>query len=152
MSVDPVFDTAPDLRFEGGPLAAWFTDPAGAVVQLTEAAILTKSMAEWLVGPGFALFSERFPPGSELRLLLDLRAMTSREPAARPVMMAAGTKYLMRFAKVGLIAPQKPPPLYMTTLHGAIALLSAIGPEVKIFDTVESALRTLELAPGGRKN
>ena len=46
MSVDPVFDTAPDLRFEGGPLAAWFTDPAGAVVQLTEAAIFTKSMVK----------------------------------------------------------------------------------------------------------
>ena len=149
MTVEPVFDTVPDLRFGRGPLVSWFTEPAGAVVQLTEASVFTKDMAEWIVGDGFAHFTQRFPKGTALSLLLDLRPMTSREPAARPVLMAAGTKHLFMFSKVGVVAPRKPPPLYMTTLHGAVALLSAIGPEVSIFETVEDALLAMELSAAG---
>jgi hypothetical protein len=52
---------------------------------------------------------------------------------------------MFQFAKLGVIAPAKPPPLYMTTLHGAIALLSAIGPEISIFETLEGALQAMGL-------
>ena len=147
MSVDPVFDAAPDLSYEGGPLSAWFTDPPGAVVQLTEAVVFSKDMAEWIVGPGFEELSKRFPRCTELNLVLDLRPMTSREPAARPVIMAAGMKHMFMFTKVAVIAPQKPQPLYMSTLHGAVALLSAIGPEVRIFETIEEAQQMMALRP-----
>lgn len=147
MSVGLAFDTAPELRCEAGPLAVWFTDPPGVVLQLTEAAVFTKEMAEWMVGRGFALLKERFPHNNELSILLDLRRMTSREPAAHPVVMAAAMQHLFMFAKVGVIAPLKPQPLYMTTLHGAVALLSAIGPEIRIYDTLEDALQTMNLTP-----
>lgn len=146
MSVALAFDTAPDIRCEAGPLAIWYTDPPGAVVQLTEAAVFTKEMAEWMVGPGFERLKARFPQNNQLRILLDLRPMTSREPAAHPVVMTAATKYLFMFAKVGVITPVKPAPLYMITLQGAIALLSAIGPDVRLFETLEGALKTMELS------
>lgn len=150
--VEPAaFAVPPDLQFEGGKLAAWYTEPAGAVVQLTEATIFTKEMAEWIVGPGFTAFNQRFPSRDQLRLLLDLRPMTSREPAARPVIMTAATRYLSMFNKVGVIAPSKPPPLYMTTLHAAVALLSAIGPEIRIFETLEGALKGMELSAAAPK-
>jgi hypothetical protein len=115
-------------------------------VQLTGSAVFSKEMAEWIVGPGFAALNQRFPHGTELSLLLDLRPMLSREPAARPVIMSAATKHLGMFARVGVIAPAKPPPLYMTTLHAAVALLSAIGPEIRIFETLEGALQAMGLA------
>jgi len=145
LPTDPVFASAPDLRFEGGQLVAWFTDPPGVVVQLTEATAFTKEMAEWMVGPGFAALHQRFPQGCKLQLLLDIRPMISREPAARAMFMSAATRHLFLFAKLGVIAPAKPPPLYMTTLHGAIALLSAIGPEISIFETLEGALQAMGL-------
>lgn len=147
MSVLPVFSVPPHLRCEVGPLVAWFTAPPGAVVQMTESAVFTKAMAQWVAGPGYEAACARFPMGGDLTLLLDLRPMISREPAARPVLMAAGTKYLFQFAKVGIIPPASPPPLYMTTLHGAVALLSAVGPEIRLYSTLEAAQQRLDLRP-----
>jgi hypothetical protein len=140
-----VFASAPDLRLEGGQLVAWFTDPPGVVVQLTEATVFTKEMAEWMVGPGFTALHDRFPQDGKLHLLLDIRRMISREPAARTLIMSAATRHMFLFAKLGVIAPAKPPPLYMTTLNAAIALLSAIGPEISIFETLEGALQAMGL-------
>jgi hypothetical protein len=145
LTLEPVFASEPDLRFEGGKLVAWFTDPAGAVVQLTEAAVFNKAMAEWVVGPALAELDLRFPNATALRLLLDLRPMTAREPAARPVIMSAATTRLFMFAQVGLIAPVNPPPLYMTTVHAAVALLSAFGPEIRVFETLEGPLQHMQL-------
>jgi hypothetical protein len=142
---EPVFASAPDLRSEGGQLVAWYTDPPGAVVQLPAATVFTKEMAEWMVGPGLSALHQRFPQRGKLQLLLDIRPMVSREPAARTVIMSAATRHLFLFSKLGVIAPAKPPPLYMTTLYGAIALLSAIGPEIRIFETLEGALQTMGL-------
>lgn len=150
MPVEPVFSSAPHLQDDSGKLVAWFTEPAGAVVQLIEATVFTKEMAEWMVGPGFSQLSQRFVRRTELRLLLDLRSMVSREPAAHPVVMSAAMKYLTLFAQIGVIPPAKPPPLYMTTLHGAVALLSAIGPEIRIYETLESALDSLPLTAAAK--
>lgn len=143
---EPVFASAPDLRCESGQLVAWFTDPPGTVVQLMEATVFTKKMAEWMVGPGFTALYQRFPQSGKLQILLDLRPMTAREPAARPVIMSAAPRHMFLFSKLGVIVPAKPPPLYMTTLHGAIALLSAFGPEIRIFETLEGALQTMGLS------
>lgn len=145
LTVEPVFPSEPDVRLEGGKLVAWFTEPAGAVVQLTEAAVFTKAMAEWVVGPAFTALNQRFAEGTKLSLLLDLRPMISREPAARPVIMSAATTSLFMFAQAGVIAPAKPPPLYMTTLHAAVALLNALGPEIRVYETLEGALQHMKL-------
>jgi hypothetical protein len=73
--------------------------------------------------------------------------MTAREAAARSVMMEAGQKYLQRFSSVVVVPPVKPPPLYMTTLIGAAALLSAIGPEIAIVESLDQALKRLAFRP-----
>jgi hypothetical protein len=109
--------------------------------------VFSKAMAEWIVGPGYAAFSAHFHGQQDLRLLLDLRMLTSREPAARKLIMEAGAKYLRMFSRVALLAPLKPPPLYMTTLTGAVALLSAFGPEISIAPDVPSALSSLSIPP-----
>jgi hypothetical protein len=144
-TMEPAFSSKPDLRLEGGKLVGWFTEPAGAVVQLTEAAVFTKAMAEWIVGPGLSALHERFPHGPKLHLLLDLRPLISREPAARSVIMNAATTNLFLFAQLGVVAPAKPPPLYMTTLNAAVALLSVLGPEIRVFETLEGALQHMQL-------
>lgn len=144
--MDPVFAKQPDLRFEDGKVSIWFTEPPGAIVQLTEAATFTKDMAEWVVGPSFSALLERHPAGTKLHMLLDIRPLTAREPAARPLIMGTVTKNMFTFAQLGVIAPKRPPPLYMNTLRGAIALLSAIGPKIYLFDSIEEALQTMGLS------
>jgi hypothetical protein len=145
--IEPIFDTPPDACFEGGKLAAWFTDPPGAVVQLLGATVFSKEMAEWIVGTGLAGLERRYGAHTKLRLLLDIRPMLSREPAALQVIMGAGTQSLFRFERLGVVPPLKPPPLYMTTLHGAIALLSAIVPQIRVYETTTDALLALSLQP-----
>jgi hypothetical protein len=147
MIVTPVFRSPPDLRCEAGPLAGWFTTPEGGVVQLTEAGVFTKQMAEWIVGPGYDALTKQFPGATNMSLVLDLRALLAREPAALSVIMGAATKYLSStaFGRVAVIPPAKPPPLYMVTLRGAVALANAIGPEVKVYESIEDALSQLQL-------
>jgi hypothetical protein len=147
MLVSPVFAEQPHVRCEVGPLAAWFTEPSGVVLQLTEAVVFTLAMARWVGGEGYAALAAHFPGNMKVSLLLDLRPMTAREAAARGVMMEAGQKYLQRFSSVVVVPPIKPPPLYMTTLIGAAALLSAIGPEITIVDSLDQALERLEFRP-----
>jgi hypothetical protein len=149
MRVLPVFPEPPSLRCEVGPLEAWYTRPAGAVLQLTEVGPFTKEMADWIVGPAYEAFTLHFPGHTELRLLLDIRPLTSREPAARRVILEAGAKYLRAFSHVAILAPTKPPPLYMTTLTGAVALMSAFGPDIALHPDLPTALKHLGLQPGG---
>ncbi len=81
--VTPVFDQPAELHCPVGPLWAWYTLPAGALVQMMEACVFSREMAEWLVGPAHDQFIEHFAQQTPLRLLLDLRPMTAREPAVR---------------------------------------------------------------------
>lgn len=135
------------MRCEVGPLEAWFTLPAGAVLQLTEAAPFTKAMAEWIVGPAYEAFVLHFPGETQLRLLFDLRPLVAREPAANRVLLDAGAKYMRMFSQVALVTPLKPPPLYMTTLHAGVALLSAFGPDIALYADLPSALTQLGIQP-----
>jgi hypothetical protein len=44
-------------------------------------------MAQWLVGPGYDALLARSPTVETLILVLDMRAMQGRDPAARRVML-----------------------------------------------------------------
>jgi hypothetical protein len=143
MRVAPVFPGPPSLRCEVGPLDAWFTRPAGAVLQLMEAGPFTKLMADWIVGPAYETFMLHFRGQPELRLLFDLRPLLSREPAARRVILDAGAKYLSAFSHVMIVPPLNPPPLYMTTLNAGVALMSAFGPGISLQTDLPSALEQL---------
>lgn len=147
MEVTPVFAGPPHVRCEVGPLAAWFTEPAGVVLQLTEAVVFTHAMASWVSSEGYSRLCAHFPGQAPLSLLFDIRPLAGREAAARVVLMEAGQKYIQRFSSVVIVAPVKPPPLYMATLIGAAALLSAIGPEVAIVDSLEQGFERLRMIP-----
>lgn len=143
--VSPVFAQPAELRCPFGPMWVWYSSPAGAVVQLMEACVFSREMAEWMVGPAHDTFSEHFAHRAQLRLLLDLRPMTSREPTVRAVIMEAGSRILHTFSHVRVVQPHKPQPLYMVTLKAAAALLTAFGPEVHIDSSIEEAMAALSL-------
>ena len=128
----PIFRAAPHVQCPNGPLHAWYTDPPGAVVQFTKPAPFTADMARWLVGPAFEGFSARFAGQTQLSLVLDLRVMTSREPVVRALLMDLAREHGGLFSSVFLVPPLQVNPLYLTTLHGAAALIRAFGPKVEI--------------------
>jgi hypothetical protein len=59
-AIVPIFPVPAHVECPTGPLRAWFTEPKGAVVQLSEAAAFTEAMARWLIGPGRNALLERF--------------------------------------------------------------------------------------------
>lgn len=147
MAVAPIFAARPDLVCDVGPLQAWFTEPAGAVVQLMDRAKLTVRMAEWVVGPGFGALCRRFEPAHGFVLVIDLHPMTEREPAVRALAIEAGREQLWRFRSAVMIAPQDTKPIYRVALQTAVALLSAFGPGLAVEDSAERAIARFELRP-----
>jgi hypothetical protein len=146
MTGAPAFDVPPDLH-GAGVLRAWFTDPPGAVVQMARPGRGTVEIANWMVGPGFARLHGRFPESESLILVMDLRLMEGRDPAARVVMMDKGREVNRLFARTFIIPPLKTNPVYLTTLHAAAALLTAFGVDLKIESSLPKVIAQCDLKP-----
>jgi hypothetical protein len=146
MRGEPAFEIPPDI-LGAGLLRAWFTEPPGAVVQLTQLTRGTKELAEWLVGPGYARLRGRFPEAQGLILVVDLSLMDGRDAAARAVMLEKARESKMLFSKTFMIPPMKANPVYLTTLHAAAALLTAFGVDLKIEKSVEEVIARCKLKP-----
>jgi hypothetical protein len=146
MGAEPAFEIPPDIQ-GAGVLRAWFTEPPGAVVQLTHLTRGTKEVAEWLVGPGYARLRGRFPEAQGLILVIDLSLMDGRDAAARLVMLEKARESKMLFSKVVMIPPLKTNPVYLTTLHAAAALLNAFGLDLKIEKSLEEVIARCKLKP-----
>jgi hypothetical protein len=139
--IRPIFDRAPHVTCPTGPLSVWFIDPPGAVVQLTEAAEFTESMARWLVGRGLELLRGRFADVPKLLIVLDVRPMTRRDSAVRTILMQKARDLDSPFSTVIVVPPLQSNPVYLTTLHAAAALVSAFGTRIEISGDVEHAMR-----------
>lgn len=145
MAHGPPFDRVPDL-LGAGVVQVWFTDPPGAIVQLSQPSRGTKEMAEWLVGPGFTRVHGRFP-AQELTLVLDLSLMEGRDSAAREVIIGKARESGRMFARVIMIPPLKASSVYMATLHAAIALFKALGRDISIERRLKDVIAQCDLKP-----
>jgi hypothetical protein len=145
MAHGPAFAVPPDL-LGAGNLRVWFTDPPGAIVQLSQPARGTKEMAEWLVGPGFARLRGRFP-AAEMILVIDLSLMEGRDSAAREVMIDKAREPGRIFARTFMIPPLKASAVYMATLHAASALFNALGRDINIERSLSAVIAQCELKP-----
>jgi hypothetical protein len=138
--IAPIFAAPPQLECPVGPLRTWFTEPPGAVVQLTEATEFTVEMARWLVGPGFELLVERFQCDHGLLFVLDIRQMTSRQPVVRTVFMDRAREIASNFSQVAVIPPVRVKGVYLTALHAAAALVSAFGTQFDVTSDLDAFL------------
>jgi hypothetical protein len=130
-------------------MRAWFTEPLGAVMQLSMPQHFTVEQAEWLVGPALERLRERFPNDTKLTLVLDYRNMTSRDPRARSIMMDRARDIAHWFGHITVVPPEQPNPVYRTMLHAAVALVSAFGTQIEIMDSFDEVLakRALRAQP-----
>ena len=134
------FATPPHLRYGGA--AAWFTAPAGAVLQLVEPTRGTVDLANWIVGPGYDELERRFPGRRSLIFVFDLGLMTGRTHAARSVFLGKAREVGSRFSEGFFVPPKAASPAYKQSMRAAIMLIRALGVEVH---TVESAAKAVEM-------
>ncbi len=146
-SLDAPFTTAPHLTSPEGEVAAWFTNPPGAVIRLTRSARLALPHAQWLAGPALAALDRRFGSERPLILVLDLQKMTSRDPAVRPVLVDTTKSLRPRLARAFLIPPEEAPAVYLASLRAAASLLRVFGVEVEVHASLGRLLGVVSLRP-----
>jgi hypothetical protein len=141
MTVEPAFAGPPHIRHGAqDELHAWFTDPPGAVLQLSKPQRATVEQARWLVGPAIELLRARFPSEEKVILVLDYRNMTSRDTSARTLMMEHAGEIAHMFSHVYIVPPLQANPVYRSALHAAIALVSVFGSPLEIVETLDEVI------------
>jgi hypothetical protein len=126
------FTVPPHLVHPSKDLVCWFTDPPGIVIQIVNAVPGTLSMASWLGRTAQAALFARFPGVHDLIVVLDLRSMTGREPAARGGLVEPAKRMKSRVTRTILLPPKNASQVYLGSMYAATALLSAFGVHVDI--------------------
>jgi hypothetical protein len=139
----PAFACPPTLRF--GPISAWLTDPAGALVQFQQSARGTVELANWLVGPAFDRLDAAFPGGDGLVFVFDMSLMLGRSAAARWIVLKKVREAGSRFSRVVLIPPLVAPPMYLQSMRFTFTLLRNLGIPCEFADSSASAIDRLGL-------
>jgi hypothetical protein len=147
---EPAFPVAPHIRHEGGTIACWYTEPPGAVVQLTRSVKGTVPLAEWMVGAGYDQLIARYPTAETLILVLDIRAMVGRDPAARSVMLEKARSQKRGRFNSFIVPPTDSSKIYLTTLHAAAALVNTFGSRLQIVKSLREVIVAQKLCVAPR--
>ena len=143
----PIFSAPADLQCSAGPIVCWFTEPAGVVFQLTEAARMTQTMAAWAAGPAFDAMRERFNSSNSFYFVIDIRAMTDRDPGVREIFMTLAREAGPLLSASVIIPPRRANPLYLGALQTASALLSPFGTKLEVTSDLPRVLQHYRLHP-----
>jgi hypothetical protein len=130
-----------------GVIAAWWTDPPGVLMQFARPSRGTTEMAEWLVGPAFDLLTARFPGARELRVVLDMRAMTGRSATARAMLLQRAKTVHDHIAHVVILPSQQMGPAYVKIVEGTAMMLRLAGLRVDVEHEIERVIARYRLRP-----
>lgn len=143
----PAFAVAPHVIDPSGAIAAWWTDPPGALMQFARAGRGTTEMAEWLVGPGFDLLLSRFPGASDLRVVLDMRQMTGRSATARSLLLQRGRNVAGHIGHVVLLPSVHLGAAYVKIVEATALMLRMGGLRVDVELGLERVIAEHGLRP-----
>jgi hypothetical protein len=141
------FSPRPDVLDPSGEIAIWYTDPPGLIMQLTRPAHVTLDGVKWLVGPGHQMMEERFPGVTAFITVLDLRRMTSRDYAARTLILDRSFARRDRFRQSYVLLPENAGPIYRTSAQAGVTLLRVMGFPVEVAASLDDAVRKGCLQP-----
>jgi hypothetical protein len=131
-SIQPEFHSEPDLRGPDGAIAGWLLDPPGGLIQFLKPVKGTMEIANWLVGPAFAVLDAHYPNRKDLMLVLDLTHMVGRSAAARSILLHSAKVMGARFSRVFVVPPADYPPMYMKAFHASVAFARLLGMNITI--------------------
>jgi hypothetical protein len=141
------FACTPHLRH--GAIAAWFTRPAGVVVQFLEPVQGTLELADWLVGPAYEQLDRRFAGQNGLTLVLDLGLMAGRTSAARSVVLAKARQCRKRFGQMFIVPPYNASRAAQSSIRASVELLRVLGVHVEVVGTASRVIATCNLRSAG---
>jgi hypothetical protein len=143
------FPVEPHLQHPSGLVVAWFTEPPGAVVQLTKPARGTLDLAQWLVGPACQELLQRFPDAKELFIVFDLSQMRGRDLSARAALLERAKTLRPGMVRAAVIPPAAASALYLSSLRVAVAILGVFGVAVDIESSLKSVIASRGLNVAG---
>ena len=141
------FHSRPDMIDPTGEIAAWYTDPPGVIMQLMRPTHLSVERVKWLLGPGHRMLEERFPDAREFITVLDLRRMTSRDVAARTLLLDRSLARRELFHQSYVLLPESAGPIYRTSAQAGVTLLRVMGFPVEVTPSLDDAVRKASLRP-----
>lgn len=140
----PAFPTAAHVRY-GDVAAAWFTEPAGVLVQVQKPVRGTTELSSWLVGPAYDALDVHFAGRGGLIFVLDMSLMLGRSAAARSMLLNKARQVGSRFSRAVVIAPLVMPPLYLQSMRLTFVLLRTLGIAAEFADSSAAAVERLGL-------
>jgi hypothetical protein len=143
----PIFSAPADMQCSVGPMVCWFTRPPGIFFQLTEATRMTLAMASWAAGPAFQAMREHFAGKGSFYFLIDIRAMTERDPGVREAFMKLARDSGSQLSASVIIPPRRANPLYLGALQTASALLAPFGTKLEVTADLQRVIDQYRLHP-----
>ena len=131
-AIQPEFHCEPDLLAPDGAIGGWLLDPPGGLIQFLKPVKGTMDLANWIVGPAFAVLDAQFPNRNDLLLVLDLTHMVGRSAAARSILLHSAKVVRSRFSRVFVVPPSDYPPMYMKAFHASVGFARLLGMHVTI--------------------
>ncbi len=143
------FARLPHTQDPTSTLVAWFTDPPGALIQISRSSELTVEMTRWLVEQGCAELLARFRGTTPLTIVLDIRLMTKRQPAVRSLLVEAAKKLGPRLGTGYVLPPENAGKVYLASLHAAAAALRVFGARIEVSESLSTLLITKRIRAAG---
>lgn len=144
------FTRRPHKQDPTGALVAWFTEPPGALIQMTREGELTVAMARAVILPGCDELLARFSNGEPLTLVLDISLMEKRETAVRAVFVDAAKRLGARIGAGIVIAPKSASKIYLMSLQAAVATLRVFGVNLEIQSSLQAVVTAMGIRPTER--
>jgi hypothetical protein len=134
------FTKTPDVSDPSGVIAGYWTDPPGVVLRFVRPSRGTTKLAEWLIGPGFELLTQRFPGEAQLRIVLDMAQMTGRSATARAVLMQSAARFAPFVGQIVIVPSMHMGAAYLKVVEASAAILRLVGLRIDIELAVDRAV------------
>lgn len=138
------FAEEPHLQY-GDVAAAWFTFPAGMVIQWLQPTRATLDHANYLVGPVYGQLEARFPTHNKLTVVFDFELMTGRTSAARSILLGKAKQCAGRFARGYVVLPRYASAAHLQGVRAGIAIGRALGVNLEVADSAARAIAQANL-------
>jgi hypothetical protein len=138
-TVQPPFASTPHLTHPSGAGSIWFTEPAGAVIQLTQPTHVDAEWAHWLLPANAEALRRLHPKAHSFTLILDFTLMLSRDAEARKVFRSSAALLAPARVRVALIPPTNMSPMFANSISVLAALIAPVGVELRFEKTLALA-------------
>jgi hypothetical protein len=142
-SVQLAFRERPHMQY--GPAVAWFTYPAGCVLQLVQPARITLELSGFLVKGVYEEMLRRFPGNQSLTLVFDFSLMLGRTTASRSQLLGCMRAAVGRVGRIYLTLPPDIRPALERSFQASMQLANELGIDTRVSGSARQAVASCAL-------